>query len=168
VTATRATIVADESDSFTDITTDVDIHPCREVLVSDLTARRLRPPGRYGDAPRPAVRKAWLVLAGVVVTALLGGLLWTAYHWSTPDVRWGLVRFDVSGERSVSAQFWVRRDPAKAVTCTVQARAADHGIVGVREVVVPAGEPRQRGVSVTLRTSDRPVNAEVARCRVVP
>jgi hypothetical protein len=114
---------------------------------------------RYAAAP------AWrrpVTIAVVAVVALigLGWLAWAAYDESTPKVESELVTFDVVDEHSVSAQIDVRIDAdAHGVSCTVEAVASDHSIVGELHFT-PASGTNQ----VTVRTDRAATSVELPGC----
>jgi Domain of unknown function (DUF4307) len=114
---------------------------------------------RYAAAP------AWrrpVTIAVVALVALigLGWLAWAAYDESTPKVHSQLVSFDVVGEHSVSARIDVRMAAdATGVSCTVEALASDHSIVGELHFTPTSGTNR-----VTVRTERAATSVDVPGC----
>jgi hypothetical protein len=85
---------------------------------------------RYAAVP------AWrrrATVAAVVVLALAGSgwLAWAAYDEATPKVQSQLVGFHVLGEHAATARIDVRLGSGTTgASCTVEALAEDHSIVG--------------------------------------
>jgi hypothetical protein len=97
----------------------------------------------------PAWRRG-ATIAAVAVVALVGlaWLAWAAYHEATPKVQSQLVAFHVVDEHSVTAQIDVRvASGATDASCTVEALADDHSIVGELHFTPTSGTNR-----VTVRT----------------
>ena len=125
-----------------------------------------RPAGRYGES-RPARRAlalAALVALGVALLVLLAG---TAWRVSTPDVRTGLLRFEVVDDATVEIDFEVVADPEAALACDLRAQDVDHATVGSATVRVPPDGQARRLVSARVPTRARAVSGEVQRCRLV-
>jgi hypothetical protein len=114
---------------------------------------------RYAEPP------AWrrpVTIAVVAVVALigLGWLAWAAYDESTPKVESELVTFDVVDAHAVSAQIDVRiSSDATGASCTVEALAADHSIVGELHFRPTSGTNR-----VTVRTARTATSVQVPGC----
>jgi hypothetical protein len=102
---------------------------------------------RYAAAP------AWrrrVTIAGVAVLAVvaLAWLAWAAFVQSTPKVESQLVAWDVVDAHTATAQIDVHlRDGVTHPSCTVQALASDHSVVGELTFVPTSGSNR-----VTVRT----------------
>jgi hypothetical protein len=124
----------------------------------DLAARYGQPPGRL---PTPVL--AAIGAAGVV---LLAYLVWAALHFSTPDVRAGLLGFEVVDETSVRISIEVVRDPAVPVTCAVRAQNADNVTVGSLDIAVPTGRGDTVAVGGVIPTRAPAVNGELVGCTV--
>jgi hypothetical protein len=114
---------------------------------------------RYGGPP------AWrrpVTIVAVVVLALagLGWLGWAVYGESTPKVQSQLVTFQVRDEHAVTARVDVSlASGATGATCTVQALAADHSVVGELRFR-PTDGPNQ----VTVRTERIATAVDLAGC----
>jgi hypothetical protein len=118
---------------------------------------------RYGRRT-PGRRR--LTISVVVVGALvaLGWLLWAAWVQSNPEVTGGLQSFDVVSEHQLKVVIQVDRDSGAAVTCTVEAAAADHGIVGDQTVTIPAGSSGTVTFEATIATDRLASAATVSDC----
>ena len=90
----------------------------------------------------------------------LGWVAWAAYDEATPKVESQLVTFHVAGEHSVSARVDVRLGSGTTgASCTVEALAADHSIVGELHF-----RPTDGTNQVTVRTERQATSVEVAGC----
>jgi Domain of unknown function (DUF4307) len=114
---------------------------------------------RYAAPPRWR-RRATIVAVAVVALAGLGWVAWAAYDEATPKVESQLVTFHVGGEHEVSARIDVRvASGATGASCTVEALASDHSIVG--EVHF---SPTDGTNNVTVRTERAATSVELAGC----
>ncbi|MGH3385821.1 MAG: DUF4307 domain-containing protein [Nocardioidaceae bacterium] len=98
-----------------------------------------KPSDRYG-APRPWTRP--LTVTVIVALAVVGGgwLLWAALHHAKPDAVARLDSYEVVADQNeVRVTIRIERQSDVEVTCLLKAQAADHAIVGEREVTVAAG-----------------------------
>lgn len=85
---------------------------------------------RYG-APSAGRRRALLAVVVVVAAAFLGWLGWTVWEELHPKVTSSLVTWDAKDEHTAVATVEVRlSDDATHPTCTLQASAEDHTVVG--------------------------------------
>jgi hypothetical protein len=112
-------------------------------------------------AAPPAWRRS-VTIAVVVVVALVGlaWLGWAAFEESNPEVESQLIGFDVIDEHAVVARVDVRiSSGATGATCTVDAVASDHAIVGELHFTPSPGTNE-----VTVRTERMATAAEVPGC----
>ena len=126
---------------------------------------------RYAGARRG--RLVAVVAATVVAVAFLGWLAWSTWSYSTPEIRSELVSYEVTGEHEAVALVDVHlRDRSIVGSCTLQAFATDHSVVGERVFEVPGtdeGPARERGqdggtMAVTVRTERRATSVELVGC----
>jgi hypothetical protein len=114
---------------------------------------------RYAAPPRWR-RRVTIAVVAVVALVGLAWVAWAAYDEATPQVESQLVTFHVAGEHSVSAQVDVRISSGTiGPSCTVEALAADHSIVGELHFRPVDGTNR-----VTVRTERQATSVEVAGC----
>jgi hypothetical protein len=114
---------------------------------------------RYAAVPRWR-RSATIAVVVVVAAAGLGWVAWAAYSEATPKVQSQLDTFHVGGEHSVSAQIDVRLSSGTTgASCTVQAVAEDHTIVGELHFHPVDGTNR-----VTVRTDRTATSVELSGC----
>ena len=131
---------------------------------------------RYASKRRG--RLVVVVAATVVAVAFLGWLAWSTWSYSTPEIRSELVSYEVTGEHEAVALVDVHLKDRNIVgTCTLQAFATDHTVVGERVFEVPGPEEGadegtegatddQDGgtMAVTVRTERRATSVELVGC----
>jgi hypothetical protein len=114
---------------------------------------------------RYAAPPAWrrpVTIAVVVVLAVVGlaWLAWAAFVESTPKVESELNGFDVVDDHSVTVQVDVRvASGTTGATCTVEALASDHSIVGELHF-----RPTSGLNEVRVRTERRAAAVDVPGC----
>jgi type 1 fimbria pilin len=112
-------------------------------------------------APPPAWRRPVTIAAVVVVAAVaLAWLAWAAFVESTPKVHSQLVGWQVVDAHSASAQVDVSISGGTThATCTLQALASDHTIVGQLRFTPSDGTNQ-----VTVRTSRTATSITLPGC----
>jgi hypothetical protein len=114
---------------------------------------------RYA-APPAWRRPVTIAVVALVALAGLGWLVWAAYQESTPKVSSQLVTFSIRGEHAVQAQVDVRlAHGTSGASCTVEAVAEDHSVVGELHFRPVDGTNR-----VTVRTERRATSVDVPGC----
>ena len=126
-----------------------------------------RPVDRYG-APRPWARPLTIALAAVLAVAGMTWLLWAGLYHESPPVSAQLRGFHVQGDDTVSATIDMHRNPGVAVVCVLEAQAADHFVVGERQVRVPAGPQQALTRTYRIETERPATNAVLDGCRPAP
>lgn len=117
---------------------------------------------RYGIKPTPRWR------AGATIIAILGiiWVFWAGLHHANPDVRFTLISFTPTGDKSITLRYEiVRRNTDDTIRCTLIARDFDKNTIGQIEDVIPAGE-RVVTREVAIPTRTKPVNGAVSDCSV--
>ena len=115
---------------------------------------------RYGR-PQPWRRRALIAVCVAVGVAFVGWIGWSAWFHATPEVESDLVSFDVVDEHTAAAVVQVRfsNDDVVRASCTLEAYAEDHTLVGTSSFAADPGhgeryeEPirtERRATSVTL------------------
>ena len=123
---------------------------------------------RYAGARRG--RLVAVVAGTVVAVAFLGWLAWSMWFYSTPEIRSDLVSYEVTGEHEAVALVDVHlRDGSIVGSCTLQAFATDHSVVGERVFEVPGteegpGDEEGGTIAVTVRTERRATSVELVGC----
>jgi len=126
-----------------------------------------RPVERYG-APRPWARPLTIVVAALLAVVGLVWLLWAGLYHATPPVSAQLRSFHVQSDDAVTASIDLRREPGMAVVCVLEAQAADHFVVGERQVRVPAGPQQALTRTYRIETERPATNAVLDSCRPAP
>lgn len=117
---------------------------------------------RYG-APSRGRRRGLLAGVAVLAVAFLGWLTWAVLGQSAPAAASGELVFDIESDSQVSASFTVDlRDDATDVACSLEARAADHSLVGSLTVTPEVGGPAR--LSVEIATERRATAVELLGC----
>lgn len=124
----------------------------------------VRPVERYG-APRPWTRLVAVAVAAVLALAGGGWLLWAALYHSRPSVAAQLRGFEVVGPGVVAATIDVEREPGVGAACLLEAQAADHFVVGERNVRIPPGPESSLRVTYRIETERPATNAVLQGCR---
>ena len=112
-------------------------------------------------AAPPAWRRPVTITAVVVVAVVaLAWLAWAAIDQATPKVESNLIGYDVVDAHSATAQIAVKiYDAGSHPTCTVQALACDHSIVGEGTFTPTSGTN-----TVTVRTEREATAVDVPGC----
>ncbi|MGI8887380.1 MAG: DUF4307 domain-containing protein [Nocardioidaceae bacterium] len=118
---------------------------------------------RYG-APSPVRRVATVAVLGLLVAAFLSWLLWAALHSASTDAGARVRSYDVVSPHEVRMVLDVHRPENAVFVCTVTAQAADHAVVGEREVRVPPGEEADVTLPVSITTDREATTAFVSDC----
>jgi hypothetical protein len=127
-------------------------------------ARGPTPHDRYGTPSR--ARRATLIgVVSLVAAAFLAWLAWAALHQAGEGVSGQLTGFTVQSPHAVQVTIEVQGAGGDAVVCTVEARAADHGLVGSQDITIPAEESGSQPYETTLRTDREATTASVTGCR---
>jgi Domain of unknown function (DUF4307) len=109
----------------------------------------------------PAWRRPLTVLAvAALAVAGLAWLAWAAYQEATPQISSQLVTFQVRDAHTVRARIDVRLGSgATGASCTVEAVATDHSVVGELHFT-----PQDGTNQVTVRTERRATSVDVPGC----
>ncbi len=134
--------------------------PVTELFKSDPYLR-----SRYGIKERRYPK--WLVSA--IALAVIGGswLLWSANHFSNPEIRSTLISFREVDTKSIEIRYSVEiKNPKSEVICRLSAR--DYGL----NIVGQIDDPIPKGVTNTTRIVQIPtrlaaVNAKIESCTTI-
>ena len=117
---------------------------------------------RYGIQEK----KRWKLPVVIATLVFIPWLIWSAWHHSNPAFRSTLVSFQNEKQGSIDITYIIeRRDPSRAITCTLVARDIDKNVVGEIEDQVPPAQTRQITRTTSIPTRITPVNAAVLDCR---
>ncbi|GGF39075.1 DUF4307 domain-containing protein [Ornithinimicrobium tianjinense] len=120
------------------------------------------PGGGRGDAGRP--RRLWWWAGGLAVAAMSALAVWFGISATTGHVNWVDTGHEIVSDSRVDVRFDLRRDPARAVVCRLEAQDISHTVVGRTEVEVgPAPASPSRHV-LPVETATRAVTGYVDTC----
>jgi hypothetical protein len=120
---------------------------------------------RYGIAERRSPK--WLVTA--IAIAVLGGswLIWTANHFSNPEIRSTLISFREVDAKSIEIRYSVEiKNPKSEVICRLSARDYGLNIVGQIDDSIPKGTKSATRI-VQIPTRLAAVNAKIESCTTI-
>lgn len=122
------------------------------------------PMATYDQEGHP-LRHMLLVMGAALLAAVaIGWFLWTAMDHANPPASATLVGYTVTADDEVRIRYEVTRDPATAVTCTLEAQDRYHDAVGRVSVTVPNGGDATVARDDTVRTTSRAVTGIVVGC----
>jgi hypothetical protein len=117
---------------------------------------------RYGVAA-PWRRRVVVVGAGLLAVAFLGWLVWSVWSHSTPEVTSELETYSIDDDHSATAVLVVTlADEDVEASCTLQALAEDHSIVG--ELAFTPDPARGRRQVQEIRTERRATSVQSLGC----
>jgi hypothetical protein len=106
----------------------------------------------------------WLITA-ILVSVIGGGwLLWTANHYTYPDIKSTLISFREIDAKSIEIRYTVEiKDPGSQVICRLAARDYDLNIVGQIDDKIPLGTSSETRI-IRIPTRLAAVNAQIESC----
>ena len=117
---------------------------------------------RYGLSGRK--RRAWLVPAAALLVVGGGWLIWSADHFSKPEIRSNVISFQATDSQSISIKYFASvRTAAKAHQCILIASDYQANTVGQVTDVLPAGHKRYTH-TVKIPTRVAAVSASIDHC----
>lgn len=115
------------------------------------------------DQRRVSTRTWWVV--GVIGVLVMSGLaVWFGLSATVGRVHWTDTGHSITSDTEALVRFDLTRDPAREVTCRLQALDERRGTVGTAEVVVPPGDTSPTRHVEPVRTVTRALTAYVERC----
>lgn len=125
---------------------------------------RARIAARYPAARSP--HATWVVVACLLAAVLGGWMTWAGLHGANKPVDADVHGFTVPSDTEARATLRVqRKDPARPVTCTVEATGDNFVKVGEREVAIAPGTDKITLAEVSLRTIHKATTVTVRGCR---
>lgn len=123
---------------------------------------------RYGlhARKRGIHRQPWFPAA--LLFAISGGawLLWSASHYSLPEIRQTVISFKAIDSRHIELRYSVTfKSRNKAHICQLVAKDFDTNVVGETSDIFPAGT-RSNTLVTVIPTRVEAVNASISRCAV--
>ena len=106
----------------------------------------------------------WVITA-ILISVIGGGwLLWTANHYTYPDVKSTLISFKEIDSKSIEIRYSVEiKDPKSQVICRLAARDYGLNIVGQIDDKIPMGTSSETRI-VRIPTRLAAVNAQIESC----
>jgi Domain of unknown function (DUF4307) len=117
---------------------------------------------RYGNSQR--AQRRWLLPA--IISLLIGGgwLIWTANHFSKPEVSTDLISFSVANPQEVSLRYFIKvRTSTRSHECILTASDYQANIVGQITDTIPAGK-HDYTRKVVIPTRTEAVSASIEHC----
>ena len=117
---------------------------------------------RYGNSQK--ARRSWLIPAIVIFIVGGGWLLWSANHYSKPEVSTDLISFTTSNPKQVSLKYFVNvRTSTRSHQCILIASDYQTNIVGqVTDTIPSGGHSYTRTVVIPTRAPA--VSATIEHC----
>ena len=117
---------------------------------------------RYGISKARFPR--WLTTALIISVIGGGWLLWTANHYTYPDIRSTLISFREIDSKSIEIRYSVEiKNPNSEVICRLAARDYGLNIVGQIDDQIPQGTKSATRI-VQIPTRLAAVNAQIESC----
>ena len=99
---------------------------------------------RYGKSQK--ARRPWLIPALIVLVVGGGWLIWSANHYSKPEVSTDLISFSVANPKEVSLRYFINvRTASRSHQCILTASDYQANIVGQITDTIPAGGHNRPG-----------------------
>ena len=123
---------------------------------------------RYGISKARFPRfPRWLVTALLVAVIGGGWLLWTANHYTYPDIRSTLISFREVDAKKIEISYSVEiKNPNSQVICRLAARDFGLNIVGQIDDQIPLGTKSATRI-VLIPTRLAAVNAQIESCSIL-
>ncbi|MGO2660778.1 DUF4307 domain-containing protein [Mycetocola reblochoni] len=121
---------------------------------------------RYGRTTGTR-RRERLVLASIGAFALLVAVvwvIWVAIDSPSSSIETGDRGYVVNDDRSVDVKYSLTVAPGTETVCVVQALDDNFGVIGWKTVEVPASDQWTRGLTETVRTTQRANTGLIYRC----
>ena len=117
---------------------------------------------RYGNSQQGGRR--WLIPAVILLVVGGGWLLWSANHYSRPEIRTDLISFSVANPKSVTARYFISvRTATRSHQCILIASDYQANTVGQITDTIPAGAHNYTR-TVTIPTRVPAVSATIEHC----
>jgi hypothetical protein len=109
----------------------------------------------------------WLLTALLVAVIGGGWLLWTANHYTYPDIRSTLISFREVDAKKIEIRYSVEiKNPKSQVICRLAARDFGLNIVGQIDDQIPLGTKSATRI-VLIPTRLAAVNAQIETCSIL-
>lgn len=124
------------------------------------SAEALRGPGRLDER----ARRRWWVVGTVAVVVMSATAVWFGVEATTGRVHWTDTGHQIVSGSQVDVRFDLRRDPAREVTCRLEAQDASHAVVGRTDVAVPPSTASPTRHVESVLTAAPAVTGYVTQC----
>ena len=123
---------------------------------------------RYGISKGKFARfPKWLITAILVSVVGIGWLLWTANHYTYPEIKSTLISFREVDAKSIEIRYTVEiKDPKSQGICRLAARDFGLNIVGQIDDKIPLGTTSETRI-VRIPTRLAAVNAQIESCAIL-
>ena len=117
---------------------------------------------RYGAARR--AKRPWLIPALVLLVVGGGWLLWSANHYSRPEIRTDLISFSVADPTKVQLRYFISlRTSTRPHQCILKAQDLQANTVGQITDTIPSGAHSYTR-NVVIPTRLQAVSASIEHC----
>jgi hypothetical protein len=113
---------------------------------------------------RTVSTRTWWVLGTLGVLVMSAIAVWFGLAASVGKVHWTNTGHSITSDTEARVMFQLVRDPAREVTCRLQALDERRGTVGTVDVAVPPTEASPSSHTEPVRTVTRALTAYVERC----
>ncbi len=117
---------------------------------------------RYGKSRK--TRSSWLIPAAIFLLVGGGWLIWSANHFSKPEVSTDLISFSVANPQEVSLRYFIKvRTSTRSHQCILTASDYQANIVGqITDMIPKGGHNYTRTILIPTRTAA--VSATIEHC----
>lgn len=117
---------------------------------------------RYGNSQRPAWN--WLIPAAFLLLVGGGWLLWSANHYSRPEIRTELIAFSVTDPTRIHLRYFISvRTSSRSHQCILKASDYQANTVGqITDILPPGAHSYSRSVDIPTRV--QAVSASIEHC----
>ena len=121
---------------------------------------------RYGRTPNRRLwnRRGILTVAAAFVVVFGVWVVWGGFDGSASTLDVVDSAHTIVDDHTVSVTWQLTVTPGTAVRCAVQAQNEAHGIVGWKQLDIPASTLRSRSLTTTVNTTEQAVTGLIYRC----
>ena len=117
---------------------------------------------RYGNSQK--AKRPWLIPALFLLIVGGGWLLWSANHYSRPEIRTDLIAFTVADPKSVKFRYFISvRTSSRSHQCILRASDYQANTVGEITDTIPAGVHSSTR-DLIIPTRSQAVSATIEHC----
>jgi len=117
---------------------------------------------RYGNSQK--AKRPWLIPALFFLIVGGGWLLWSANHYSRPEIRTDLISFTVADPKSVALRYYISvRTSDRSHKCILRASDYQANTVGEITDTIPAGAHSYTR-NLIIPTRSQAVSATIEHC----